>query len=105
MGELLLCGATGDLGSRIAARLTDRRIPIRALVRPRSDTAALRSSGAELCVGDLTDPAGLDRALAGVRTVVTTANGMGRNLAGARDVSIGRVDHDGNAALDRKSVV
>jgi NADH dehydrogenase len=101
MGELLLCGATGDLGGRIAARLTERRIPFRALVRPRSDTAALRSSGAELSVGDLTDPAGLDRALAGVRTVVTTANGMGRNLAGARDVSIGRVDHDGNAALVR----
>ena len=101
MGELLLCGATGDLGGRIAARLTERRIPFRALVRPRSDTAALRSSGVELCVGDLTDPAGLDRALAGVRTVVTTANGMGRNLAGARDVSIGRVDHDGNAALVR----
>jgi len=82
MGELLLCGATGDLGGRIAARLVERRIPFRALVRPRSDAAALRSSGVEVSVGDLTDPAGLDRALDGVRTVVTTANGMGRNLAG-----------------------
>src|SRR3712207_505150 len=105
MAELLLCGATGDLGGRIAVRLAERGIPFRALVRPHSDTAALPSSGVELSVGDLTDPAGLDRALDGVRTVVTTANGMGRNLAGARDVSIGRVDHDGNAALDRKSVV
>jgi uncharacterized protein YbjT (DUF2867 family) len=101
MGELLLCGATGDLGGRIAARLVERRIPFRALVRPRSDAAALRSSGVEVSVGDLTDPAGLDRALDGVRTVVTTANGMGRNLAGARDVSIERVDRDGNAALVR----
>src|SRR3712207_1011900 len=101
MGELLLCGATGDLGGRIAARLSDRRIPFRALVRPRSDTAALRSSGVDLSVGDLTDPRSLDRALAGVRTVVTTANGIGRRLAGATDVSIDRVDREGNAALVR----
>ena len=101
MSELLLCGATGDLGGRIAVRLAERGIPFRALVRPRSDTAALRSSGVELRVGDLTDPPSLGRALAGVRTVVTTANGMGRSLAGARDVSIERVDRDGNAALVR----
>ena len=101
MSELLLCGGTGDLGGRIAARLTERGIPFRALVRPRSDTAALRSTGAELSVGDLTDPPSLDPALAGVRTVVTTADGMGRNLAGERDASIARVDRDGNAALVR----
>ncbi|SHN76381.1 Nucleoside-diphosphate-sugar epimerase [Geodermatophilus obscurus] len=101
MSELLLCGATGDLGGRIAVRLTDRGIPFRALVRPRSDTSALRSSGVELIVGDLTDPPGLDRALAGVRTVVTTANAIGRGLAGAEDVSIERVDRDGIAALVR----
>jgi len=101
MSELLLCGATGDLGGRIAVRLAERGIPFRALVRPRSDTAALRSSGGELSVGDLTDPPSLHRPLAGVRTVVTTANGIGRSLAGATDVSIERVDRDGNAALVR----
>jgi uncharacterized protein YbjT (DUF2867 family) len=101
MSDLLLCGGTGDLGGRIAARLAERRIPFRALVRPGSDPAALRARGAELAVGDLTDPASLDRALAGVRTVVTTANAIGRRLAGAKDVSIDRVDRDGNAALIR----
>jgi uncharacterized protein YbjT (DUF2867 family) len=101
VSELLLCGGTGDLGGRIAARLAERGIPFRALVRPRSDTAALRSTGAELSVGDLTDPPSLDPALAGVRTVVTTADGMGRNLAGERDASIARVDREGNAALVR----
>jgi uncharacterized protein YbjT (DUF2867 family) len=101
MSDLLLCGGTGDLGGRIAARLAERRIPFRALVRPGSDPAALRALGAELAVGDLTDPASLDRALAGVRTVVTTANAIGRRLAGAKDVSIDRVDRDGNAALIR----
>lgn len=101
MSELLLCGATGDLGSRIATRLAERRVLFRALVRPRCDTAALRSSGVELSVGDLTDPPSLDRALAGVRTVVTTANAIGRRLAGGKDASIDRVDRDGNAALVR----
>jgi NADH dehydrogenase len=101
VSELLLCGATGDLGGRIAARLAERRIPFRALVRPRSDTAALRSLGVELSTGDLTDPSSLDRALTGVRTVITTANGIGRRPAGATEVSIAHVDRDGNAALVR----
>ena len=101
MSEIVLCGATGDLGGRIAVRLAERRIPFRALVRPHSDTSVLRASGAELSVGDLTDPPGLERALAGARTVVTTANALGRSMAGARDVSIERVDRDGNAALVR----
>ena len=101
MSDLLLCGGTGDLGGRIAARLAERRIPFRALVRRGSDAAALRALGVELTVGDLTDPAGLERALAGVRTVVTTANALGRRLAGAKDGSIDRVDREGNAALIR----
>jgi uncharacterized protein YbjT (DUF2867 family) len=101
MSEIVLCGATGDLGGRIAVRLAEQGIPFRALVRPHSDTTVLRASGAELSVGDLTDPPGLERALAGARTVVTTANALGRSMAGARDVSIERVDRDGNAALVR----
>jgi uncharacterized protein YbjT (DUF2867 family) len=101
MSDLLLCGGTGDLGGRIAARLAERRIPFRALVRPGSDPAALRALGVELAVGDLTDPVSLDRALAGVRTVVTTANAIGRRMAGAKDVTIDRVDREGNAALIR----
>jgi uncharacterized protein YbjT (DUF2867 family) len=51
VSELLLCGATGHLGGRIAARLAERRIPFRALVRSGSDTAALRALGVELKVG------------------------------------------------------
>lgn len=97
MPELLLCGGTGDLGGRIARRLTDRGTPFRALVRPTSETSGL--GGAELAVGDLTDPASLDRALAGVRTVVTTANSVSRAVAGERGSSVDAVDRLGNAAL------
>ena len=101
MTGLLLCGGTGDLGGRIAARLADRGVPFRALVRPTSDTAALRALDAELCVGDLRDRPGLDRAVAGRTTVVTTANAIGRILGGAKDLSIDDVDRDGNIALLR----
>jgi uncharacterized protein YbjT (DUF2867 family) len=97
--ELLLCGGTGDLGGRIATRLTEHGIAFRALVRPTSDTTRLHSLGAELSVGDLTDRASLDRAMDGIRTVVTTANSMTATLAGDRSRSIASVDVRGNENL------
>ena len=101
MSELLLCGATGDLGARIAARLAERGIRFRALVRPSSDPSALEGLGSDVVRGDLADRASLDRAMEGVRTVITTANAMSRMLAGVRDLSFEAVDRDGNAALIR----
>jgi uncharacterized protein YbjT (DUF2867 family) len=97
--ELLLCGGTGDLGGRIAARLAEHGITFRALVRPTSDTTLLESLGAELSVGDLTDRASLDRAMGGIRTVVTTANSMTSALAGDRSGSLAAVDVGGNENL------
>jgi uncharacterized protein YbjT (DUF2867 family) len=102
---LLLCGGTGDLGGRIATRLAERGIPFRALVRPTSRTATLLALGAELAVGDLTDRASLDRAVTGMGTVVTTANAIGRILAGEKNLSIDAVDRDGNIALLRAAEV
>ncbi|MGY1601642.1 SDR family oxidoreductase [Geodermatophilus sp. SYSU D00815] len=101
MTEILLCGGTGDLGGRIAARLAERGLPFRALARPTSHVAALEALGAEIAVGDLTDRPGLDRALTGIRTVVTTANGIGRSLAGDRSTSVDAVDVRGNENLVR----
>jgi NADH dehydrogenase len=101
VSALLLVGGTGELGSRIAARLAERGIRFRALVRPASDASALEALGADIVRGDLMDVASLDEALPGVTTVVTTANAMSRMLAGAADVSFEAVDRDGNAALIR----
>jgi NADH dehydrogenase len=101
MSALLLCGGTGELGRRIAARLAGRGVPFRALVRTGSDGSALEALGVEVVRGDLTDPASLDRALTGVTTVVTTANAMSRMMAGARNLSFEAVDRDGNAELIR----
>jgi uncharacterized protein YbjT (DUF2867 family) len=101
VSTLLLVGGTGELGRRIAARLAERGIPFRALVRPRSDGSALEALGADVVAGDLTDGASLDAAMAGVMTVVTTANAMSRMMAGATDLSFEGVDRDGNAELVR----
>jgi NADH dehydrogenase len=99
--ELLLCGGTGDLGGRIAARLSAHGVAFRALVRLTSATAALTGHGAEVRIGNLTDRASLDRALVGIRTVVTTANSLTAALAGDRSGSISSVDVAGNENLIR----
>ena len=96
---ILLCGATGDLGGRVARTLSEQGIPFRALVRPGRSQDALLALGAAIIHGDLTDPASLPPALHGVDTVITTANAISRMLGGAKDVSIAAVDRDGNRNL------
>ncbi len=105
MAELLICGATGHLGGRIAARLAALGVPFRALVRPAGDVTDLARLGAQFVTGDLADPSSLPRAVSGVRTVVTTANAVGRWRPGAKDISISRVDRNGNASLIRAAEV
>jgi uncharacterized protein YbjT (DUF2867 family) len=56
---ILVVGATGLLGSEICSRLRRQQVAVRALVRPTANEdrlAALRRSGAELCVGDFEGP-------------------------------------------------
>lgn len=73
----VLTGATGLLGSHIAEQLAQRGERIRALVRPSSDTAYLRSLGAELAVGDLSDADSLRRVVAGADVVYHCAAKVG----------------------------
>jgi len=71
---ILLTGATGYLGSRIARAIIARRMPLRVLVRDASrlpfDAAAV---GCEVVVGDLTAPMTIRSALRGVEYVIHTA--------------------------------
>lgn len=97
---ILVCGATGELGGRVAQRLAGK-VPVRALVRPATDASELEAAGIEVVRGDLMDAPSLAPALAGVETVVTTANAIGRILDGARDVTIAGVDGTGNQNLIR----
>lgn len=96
---ILVCGATGDLGGRVVRELTDAGHRVRALVRPTTDATALDNAGVEVVRGDLRDAGSLEPAVRGVDTVVTTANALGRMLAGRTDLTIRAVDQEGNAHL------
>ena len=71
--KTLVTGATGFVGSAVARRLAARGHALRLLTRASSDRSNLAGLDAEVVVGDLTDPASLDRAAAGCRYVVHVA--------------------------------
>lgn len=65
----LITGATGFVGTHLAARLADEGWKIRALVRPTSDTARLKALGAELVEGDLDAADAIARGASGADVV------------------------------------
>ncbi len=73
----LVTGATGLLGSHIVEQLTAAGEPVRALVRPTSDTGFIESCGAELVRGDITDADSLPAAMQGVTRVYHAAAQVG----------------------------
>ena len=78
---VLLAGATGMLGSRIAAHLVDRGARVRLLVRHGEDAtrrealAPLEARGAVIVEGDLAAAASLDLATRGVDVIVSAVQG------------------------------
>jgi NADH dehydrogenase len=91
---ILVAGATGSLGGRIARGLIERGASVRVLARPSSDSRALQAAGAEVTRGDLKDPASLARACTGAEAVITTAS-----MSGRADDTIENVDLQGNLNL------
>lgn len=73
MMNILVTGATGKVGSRLAKRLARRGARVRALVRDRARAAELSAAGVELAVGDLLDDGSLAGAVRGVDAVVHCA--------------------------------
>jgi len=95
----LVVGSTGILGSEIVHQLRAADKPVRALVRKTSDpekVARLKSLGATLVEGDLTDKASLLAACQGITTVITTATTTASQTPGD---SIPRVDQLGTLQL------
>ena len=76
---ILLAGATGDLGHRIASYLVDSGAVVKAVVRKRSDNKTvkvLRNRGVIIRELDLQDQAGLEQACAGCSCVVSALSGV-----------------------------
>jgi nucleoside-diphosphate-sugar epimerase len=68
--KVLVTGATGILGGRLARRLVEDGYPVRALARKASNVAALKDLGVEIAHGDLGDEQAVAAAAMGVRIVV-----------------------------------
>jgi nucleoside-diphosphate-sugar epimerase len=76
---IVLAGATGDLGLRIAQALRLRGAVVRALVRPgntKPAVASLREQGVAIVEVDFDDVAALTRACAGAACVVSALSGL-----------------------------
>jgi len=65
----LITGASGFIGARLAERLLAQGQPPRLLVRDPARLRKVLREGAEIVVGDLTDPASLEAAVRGVGDV------------------------------------
>src|SRR6478609_8340332 len=71
--NVLITGATGKVGSRLAKRLAARGHHVRALVRDRGRATAMLGAPIELVDGDLLAPTSLATAVTGVDAVVHCA--------------------------------
>ena len=92
--KLLLTGGTGYLGSAILKDLLARGHAVEALARSDDSAARLADAGADVHRGDLTDPATLEAAAAGVDGVIHTA--FGHDFA--RYAEMGEIDRE---AIDK----
>jgi uncharacterized protein YbjT (DUF2867 family) len=66
---ILVTGATGTFGGRVASLLADSGLPVRALVRDRQRAGALDAAGVELFVGDLDRSDDVQRAVEGATKI------------------------------------
>jgi uncharacterized protein YbjT (DUF2867 family) len=114
--KALVTGATGFVGGKLARRLMDDGIEVRALVRDRGRASDLEEAGAELHEGDVTDPSTLEGAGDGTDVAYYLVHGMGRGSEGdfeereresargfarmAKDEGVGRVVYLGGLGED-----
>jgi len=91
MGDVLVTGGTGFIGSHLVEALIRRQQGVAVLARPTSRTEPLRSLGATLVAGDVADARSLRGAVAG-RSVVYHLAGLTRSL---RSADLFRVNEQG----------
>ena len=66
-------GATGFLGSHVARALAEQGAELRLLVRPTSDLRNLEGLNADRVIGDLRDPASMEKVLSGCNALFHVA--------------------------------
>jgi uncharacterized protein YbjT (DUF2867 family) len=91
----LVTGATGHVGDAVARQLHEQGHGVRAPVRDPSRAATL-PAGIELAAGDLDDPDGVSKAVAGVEAIFLMQVGIGTGqtktmIAAARDAAVPRI--------------
>ena len=67
--NILITGATGDVGSRVVNRLLQRDVPPRIFVRDRNRARAIFGDRVEIFTGDLAEPSSLAPALEGIEAL------------------------------------
>ena len=85
---VLVTGASGFLGSRIVALLSEHGCTVRALVRKTSHIGHLQLPGVTLVYGDVTDVESLDKAFDGVDYIIHAAADTSGTEEGGRSVTI-----------------
>lgn len=96
-GTVLVTGASGLLGSNIARLAAARGDRVRGLVRGDADAAVLAALGVEPCLGDVTDPASLGRAMRGVTRVIHSAALIGGTWSTSAAAEFEAVNFQGTA--------
>lgn len=92
---ILVAGGTGTLGRSLIPRLIDRGESVRVLTRGVPAEGHPLAAGVEAVIGDVRDREAVDRAMTGVRTVVSAIQGFGGPGAGG----VRAIDGQGNANL------
>ena len=92
--KVLVTGGTGFVGPRVVRAIVESGHEVRALARDRQKASHVAALGAELVEGDLTDPASLRGAAAGVDAVVNLVA-----IRQGRREEFQRIMVDGNRSL------
>ena len=75
-GPIAITGVTGFIGRRVAALLAETGVPVRALVRRPAKLDEASSGSLDVIVGDLLDPAAVERLSAGAAAVIHCAGAL-----------------------------
>lgn len=92
---ILIAGGTGTLGTQVVPLLTTRGLDVRILTRAPARARHLQGDRVEIVAGDVRDRTAVDRAMAGVRTVISAIQGF----SGTGGASLRTVDGQGNSIL------